>query len=291
MPNFFSRNFRRSQRPWFYPLLSCAIAFSLFLGTALPTQAISWSDLFRVVPQVVQFVQLSNLSDRQEVEIGQQINNQLLGSEFKLYRNPAVNEYVNQIGQRLAAKSDRPTLPYKFQIVEDKAVNAFATMGGFVYVTTGLMQTADNEAQLASVIGHEIGHIGGRHLVTQMRETAIQRGIATATGLDRSTAVGIGVELALNRPNSRQAELDADQRGLQNLRKAGYAPSAMIAFMEKLLKNSSNTPGFLNILSTHPATAERISALKGKIDPARANIGDGLSSSTYRVRLKAMSGG
>jgi beta-barrel assembly-enhancing protease len=287
MPNLFSVKLHRSQRRWFYPILSSAIALSLSLSTALPTPAISIFDLLRVVPQAIQYVQLSNLSDRQEVEIGQQINNQLLGSEFRLYRNPAVNQYINQIGQRLAARSDRPNLPYTFQIVEDKGVNAFATMGGFVYVTTGLIQTADNEAQLASVIGHEIGHIGGRHLVTQMRETAIQRGIATATGLDRSTAVGIGVELALNRPSSRQAELDADQRGLQTMSKAGYAPSAMIAFMEKLLKNSSNTPGFLNILSTHPATAERISALKEKVDPARANIGDGLNTSAYQAKLRA----
>jgi len=79
-------------------------------------------------------------------------------------------------------------------------------MGGFVYVNTGLLKLADNEAELASVIGHEIGHIASRHTVKQMQKTAIAGGVATAAGLDRNTAVQIGVDLALRRPHSRQAE-------------------------------------------------------------------------------------
>jgi len=75
-------------------------------------------------------------------------------------------------------------------------------MGGFVYVNTGLLKLADNEAELASVIGHEIGHIASRHTVEQMRGTAIAGGVATAAGLDRNTAVQIGVDLALRRPHS-----------------------------------------------------------------------------------------
>lgn len=283
MVNFF--NMRRSQRRWIYPLLSGVTALSLALGTAVPTQAFSLFDLIRVVPQAVQIIQLSNLSDRQEVEIGQQINQQLVSQEFRLNRDPALNGYINQIGQRLASRSDRPNLPYTFQVVEDESINAFATMGGFVYVTTGLIRAADNEAQLASVISHEIGHIGGRHAVNQMRETAIQRGIATATGLDRSTAVGIGVELAVNRPNSRQAEFDADQRGLKSLTNAGYAPSAMVAFMEKLLNRSSGTPAFL---STHPNMGDRIASLRNRIGATRSNSGDGLNTGLYRNKIRSL---
>ncbi|MFB2771184.1 M48 family metalloprotease [Pelatocladus sp. BLCC-F211] len=122
-------------------------------------------------------------------------------------------------------------------------------MGGYVYVTTGLLKAADNEAQLASVIAHEIGHIASRHAIEQMRETAIARGVATAAGLERSTAVQIGVDLALQRPNSREDEFEADRKGLRTLGRAGYAESAMIAFMQKLLQKRS-LPTFL---STHPA--------------------------------------
>lgn len=278
----FSMNLRRSRR-WFYPLVSIAVALGICANSLQPVQAISVFDLLR---QGVQVIQLSNISDRQEVEIGRQINQQLVSSEVKLYRNREVNRYVNEIGQRLAATSDRPNLPFTFQVVDDDAVNAFATAGGFVYVNTGLLQRADNEAELASVIAHEIGHITGKHLVEQMRRTAIAQGVSQAAGLDRNAAVQIGVELALRRPRSRQAELEADRSGLRNLGRAGYAQSAMVSFMKKLLGSGGAPPEFL---STHPATSERIAALQRAIDPQRGNVGRGLDSTAYKAQIRPLS--
>lgn len=230
-------------------------------------------------------IQLSNISDRQEVQIGSQINQQLVRREVRLYRNPQINDYVKQIGQKLAKNSDRPDIPYTFQVVNDKGINAFATMGGFVYVNAGLLVAADNEAQLASVMAHEIGHITSRHAVEQMRQTAIAGGVATAAGLDRNRAVGIGVELALRRPGSRKDELEADQEGLEMLRRSGYAPSAMVAFMEKLLKKGGSLPTFL---STHPGTSDRITALKRAISRQNANVGDGLDGAAYKAKIQAL---
>lgn len=278
----FSMNLRRSRR-WFYPLVSVVVALGISANSLQPAQAISLFDLLR---QGVQVIQLSNISDRQEVEIGRQINQQLVNSEVKLYRNREVNRYVNEIGQRLAATSDRPNLPFTFQVVDDDAVNAFATAGGFVYVNTGLLKAADNEAELASVIAHEIGHITGRHLVEQMRRTAIAQGISQAAGLDSNAAVQIGVELALRRPRSRQAELEADRSGLRNLGRAGYAQSAMVSFMKKLLRSGGSPPEFL---STHPATSERIAALQRAIDPQRGNVGRGLDSTAYKAQIRPLS--
>jgi predicted Zn-dependent protease len=119
-----------------------------------------------------------------------------------------------------------------------------------------------------------------------MRQTAIARGLTAAAGLDRNTAVNIGVELALRRPNSREDEFEADQMGLETLEKAGYAPSGMVAFMEKLLKGGGSVPSFL---STHPATSERINALERAINSGRANVGDGLSTDAYKNRIRALS--
>ena len=271
----------RSRSRWFYPILSFLVA-SLLVGSSQIVQAVPWFDLIR---QGVQVIQLSNVSDKEEIQLGKQINQQLVGSEFRLYRNESVNRYVEQIGQRLAAQSDRPNLPYQFQIVDSNSINAFATAGGFVYVTTELMQTADNEAELASVIGHEIGHITNRHLIEQMRKTAIAGGVATAAGLDRSQAVAIGVELALRRPNSRQDEYEADQTGLRILGSAGYAQSGMISFMEKLLKQGGSGPSFL---STHPATKSRIARLREAIDSQRGNVGDGLDSGAYKANIRPL---
>lgn len=272
---------RRYRRRFLYPLLSLVLTLSLVVGTAQVTQA-SFLDL---IFQGIQFVQLSNISNRQEVQIGQQINQQLVGEEIQLYRNPQITSYVNEIGQRLAKGSKRPDIPYTFQVVNDKGINAFATMGGFVYVNAGLIAAADNEAQLASVIGHEIGHIVRRHSIQQMRQTAIARGLAAAAGLDRNTLVNIGVELALQRPNSRKDEFEADQEGLYNLEQAGYAPSAMVGFMEKLLKSGGSVPSFL---SSHPATSDRIQALEQAIPPAQANVGNGLDSNAYKNKISVL---
>jgi predicted Zn-dependent protease len=281
MFKLFSFSSPRHRRRWFYPLLSVVVALSLWVGSPQPSQAVPW---FNLLIRGVQVIQLSNISDKQEVQIGSQINQQLVSKEVRLYRNPEINEYIRQIGQRLAKYSDRPDIPYTFQVVNDKSINAFATMGGFVYVNAGLLKAADNEAQVASVIAHEIGHIASRHAVEQMRQTAIAGGIASAAGLDRNRAVAIGVDLALRRPGSRKDEFEADQKGLKTLGRAGYAESAMIAFMEKLLKGGS-PPTFL---SDHPATADRITALKRAIDPQKAYVGTGLDSAAYKAKIRAL---
>ncbi|WP_442946911.1 M48 family metallopeptidase [Nostoc sp. CMAA1605] len=274
-------NYHLWRRRWFYPLISVVVAISLCITTPLPGRAI---DLLPLLFQGAQVLQLSNISDRQEVELGAQMNQQLR-SEVKLNRDPQINRYVEDIGRRIVASSDRPRLPATFQVVEDKAINAFATAGGFVYVNTGLIKAAENEAELASVISHEWGHISGKHLVKQMQQRALASGVATAAGLERNTAVGIGVELALNRPRSRQDEFDADKRGLRTLIRAGYAPSGMVSFMRKLLKSGSSAPTFL---STHPATSDRISALQAAIDRQPSNGRDGLDTASYRDNIRSV---
>ena len=262
-----------------YPLISVVVALSLCLSTPLPGKAI---DLLPLIFQGAQLFQLSNISDRQEVDLGKQINQQLQGSDIRLYRNSQVNNYVRQIGQRLVAYSDRPDIPYTFQVVDDDGINAFATMGGYVYINTGTIKAADNEAQLASVIGHEMGHIGGKHALKQMRQKALESGLLTAAGLDRNQAVALGVQVARNLPRSRQNEFDADQRGLRTLTNAGYAQSAMPAFMQKLVSKGS-TPAFL---STHPATGDRIEALKRAINSQPSNRGGGLDGAAYKANIR-----
>ncbi|MFB2875928.1 M48 family metallopeptidase [Floridanema aerugineum] len=265
----------RSRRRWFYPMLSVVVALGLVVSPmSTSVQALPWE---RLLFQGIQVLQLSNISDRQEVQLGKQINDQLVGTQVRLYRNARINQYVDQIGQRLAAVSDRPNLPYTFQVVRDDSINAFATMGGYVYVTTGLLAAVDNEAQLASVLGHEIAHITDRDALKQMRQAAITRGIATAAGVDTNRLVNLGVEFALKRPRSRTDELEADQRSLEMLAKAGYPQSAMVAFLEKLLDQPS-PPSFL---STHPATRDRISAIQRSIGSNNANTGYGLDEQAY----------
>ena len=277
------KTYRRSYRYCLYGLVSLIITLSLSLSSIKPSYAISWIEL---MIRGIQVVQISNISDTQEMALGKEINQEILNSgQAKLYRNQSINSYINNIGMRLAKASARPNLNYTFQVIDDESINAFATMGGFVYVNTGLILAADNEAELASVIGHEIGHIVGRHSIEQMRERAIAQGLLSATGLDRSNAIQIGVELAVSRPHSRLDEFEADSLGLENLKKADYAPAGMLGFMNKLLQQGGSVPSFL---STHPATSSRIRELEAKINPATANVGDGLDENTYKNLIRSI---
>jgi predicted Zn-dependent protease len=234
----------------------------------------------------IQIVQISNISNAQEVELGKAIDRELISSgRAKIYRDRSIQNYVSQIGQQLAKRSQRPDLPYTFQVVDDDSINAFATMGGYVYINKGLIATADNEAELASVIGHEIGHIAGRHGIEQMRDRALSQGLLSAAGLDRNNAVQIGVELAVARPNSRADELEADRFGLENMTEANYAPAGILGFMQKLLQRGGSNSSFL---STHPATSDRIRILQQQIDPQTANVGNGLDKRAYQQRIRSL---
>lgn len=247
------------------------------LTTAQPSEA-GWLDL---IFNGVRVIQISNMSDSQEVSLGKDINSRLISSgQIKLYRDPSLNGYVNDIGQALAAASDRSDIPYTFQVVEDDSINAFATMGGYVYVTTGLIEAAETEAELASVIGHEIGHIGERHAIQQMRQAAIAQGITGAIdlGANRERLVNIGAQLAWQLPNSRQAEYEADAYGFETMGRVGYDQEGMVNFMKKLVRQGS-PPEFL---STHPDARNRVNSLQERLETeAVPEATDGMNQAAY----------
>ncbi|MCL1492398.1 MAG: M48 family metallopeptidase [Pseudanabaena sp. Salubria-1] len=270
---------KRIQHYWKFAI---ALLMSLLLAVSLNpfvANALDLSDLFRILPSAIQIIQLSSIGDNEEVSLGQQIDSQIQ-QEVRISRDPAANALVRRLGQILVPTSDRPNIPYTFRVVDDTNLNAFATMGGFVYINTGTIAAADNVAQLASVIGHEMGHISGRHSLEQMKQMAIAQGIATIAGVADDRLVGIGVNLALRLPNSREAEFDADRRGLLNITKSGFAARAMPAFMQKLTRSGGGgAPAFL---STHPATEDRISALNQSIQANNLNTSGGLNDGDYQ---------
>jgi len=270
-----------SQRIQHYWKLAIVSLMSLLLAVTLNpfvASALDLSDLFNILPSAIQVIQLSSIGDNDEVALGKQIDGQIQ-QEVRISHDPAANALVNRLGQILIPTSDRPNIPYTFRVVDDKNINAFATMGGFVYINSGTIAASDNVAQLASVIGHEMGHISARHALEQMKQTAIAQGIANVVGVGDNQLVGIGVNLALRLPNSREAEFEADRRGLQNITRAGFAASAMPTFMRKLLNSSGGTPPFL---STHPATADRITALNQSIQANNFNTSGGLNDGEYQ---------
>lgn len=269
-----------------YGLMSMVMVLGIGVATAQPSHA-GWRDiLIRGAIEGARVYQISNMTDEQEVAMGRDINNQLIGrGQINLFDNAALNNYVNDIGQKLAAVSDRPNIPYTFQVVRDSSVNAFATMGGYVYVTTGLLAAADNEAELASVIGHEIGHIVGGHAREHMRQEAITRGITGALGVNRDRLVNIGTEVALALPASRSAEYEADRLGFHNMGRAGYDQTGMVTFMQKLVRGRSAP----EILSTHPDARNRVNSLQ-QLDSEAAipSSTAGIDESSYASHISSL---
>ncbi len=242
--------------------LAFLLGLTMTLGVGVLTpetaKALPWQQL---ILNGIQLLQLNTLSPQQRVQLGESIHQQVT-SNYRINTNPQTNALVNRIGQRLVSASDCSQYPFRFYVVQDSQINAFATTGGFVYVNTGTIKAADTEDQLASVMGHEIGHICNDDLVKRLKKTSLAQGALTAAGMDRNALAGIAYKLAVDLPNNRQDEFNADTKGLQYLTRAGYDPRAMPAFLSKLLQSPS-PPTFL---SNHPGTRDRIAALEQKIN-------------------------
>jgi predicted Zn-dependent protease len=249
-------------RQW-HRVISFSLGLGIALGLGLVTPAsASFIPLVQLLLQGGQYLQLANITASQKVKLGQEINQQL-HQQYKFDTAPKLNAYVNRVGQRIAHVSDCPhQFPFHYQIVEAPQENAFATTGGFVYVTTGLLKAVgNNEAELAGVLGHETGHICDNDLIHKMQQVAVEQGLETAIGVDRNTLVNLATQLAVNLPNSRQMEFNADAKGQKYLERAGYSPYGLVAFLKKLL-NQQSPPVFL---SDHPGTKDRIAVLDKKI--------------------------
>lgn len=169
------------------------------------------------------------MSEKKEVEIGAKMHREVVAKNG-LQRSEALQDYVNRIGQELAAVSERPDLDFTFTVLDDDTVNAFALPGGYIYVTRGLMAHLNSEAQLAAVLGHEIGHVTARHAVSRDRQNKLLGALgiasAVATGsvlaAEATNIVGQGVGARYN----RQQELQADELGATYIAKVGYPSEA-----------------------------------------------------------------
>lgn len=214
------------------------------------------------------------MSPQKEAQVGAEEHPKMLAQFGGAYSQDEWQAYVNEVGQKLAALSERPDLTWTFTVVNDMDVNAFALPGGYVYVTRGLLALASDEAELAGVLSHEIGHVTARHTAQRYSATAatnigiqvlgVLSSVAGVSGIENIAAVG--AELAL-KSYSRDQELESDMLGVRYLTRAGYDPQAMVSFFEKLRAHQrieglkagdAHAAEKNNLLATHPRTADRI---------------------------------
>lgn len=212
---------------------------------------------------------LQPISDEQEVAIGNAAVQKLLSDpRFRLYEGEALNRYVAGIGTALAQDTSRANLPWRFGIVDSPDLNAFALPGGVVMVTTGALKAMKNEAELAAVLAHEIGHVVERHGIEQLKRAMVAQGLAIAalgSSPQIAQAAGsIALQIVLN-GYGRDAEFEADRLGTTLAAKLGYDPRALSGFLQTIAAHGGETPGWLVPLSTHPTVQQRIQRIDAVI--------------------------
>jgi len=209
--------------------------------------------------------EVSLMSEQQEIATGQQLDGEVI-KQMGVYNDPELQRYVNDIGMRIAKISPRPNLPWKFTVVNQPAVNAFALPGGFIYVTRGIMPFLDDEAELAGVLGHEIGHVTARHSAQQYTKatgasigvTLLSIFVPQARPFQGLTETALGV---LFLKYGRDDENQADELGAQYAAQGGWDPrgvAGMLSTLDRIDASQGSSKGVPNWLSTHPAPANRV---------------------------------
>lgn len=215
--------------------------------------------------------ELSLISASQEKAIGEQTDLEIR-AQYGLVEDQRLVSYIDGIGRAIVPHTHRPDLEYHFAVLDTPVINAFAVPGGYVYVTRGILALISNEAELATVLGHELGHISARHGLKRMSQMIlVQTGLAIVSAVDKKLAdiaglASVGLQLLFLK-YSRDDEYQADSLGVAYSRRAGWSPVFMIDFfhsLEKLgdLSGGRPLPGFL---STHPLTKDRIEKVKAML--------------------------
>lgn len=243
------------------------------------------------------------LSVPEERRVGEEVNRQVQ-EQADLVRDDVIAGYVRDMGHRIVAAVEEPLFTYRFYVIEADQINAFALPAGYIYVHTETILRAANAAELAGVLGHEVGHVVERHVAenyNRARGVSIGHQLAVITaailgGTVAAQAVDLGGGLAamayLNQ-FTREAEREADAFAVEVLPRAGYDPRGLVTFFETLMRESGGRepPAFL---SSHPTTRERIDSVQALIDaadlPPGLRVHDGGRLETVQRRIRRLRG-
>jgi predicted Zn-dependent protease len=219
------------------------------------------------------------ISEEQEISLGRE-NAEQIAAKMPLVNDTAITAYVQALGLRLASRTTRAGLPWRFSVIDSKDVNAFALPGGFIYVNRGLIERSERMDELAGVLGHEIGHVVRRHSVQQLKRSSGARvGIAIFCSLTSfcdghatRIAIDVGGAAWLAR-HSRNAEAEADSEAVANTVRANISPEGIPALFTILLSMRDHEPGLVQtFFGSHPIEEERIVTTKHLVDRLQPEI-------------------
>ena len=231
---------------------------------------------------------LNLLSTQDEIALGQKVSAQI-EQKVTLYDDWDTNQYVRELGARIARVSDRQDVIYHYKVVKDhNTVNAFALPGGWIYVYTGLLRLAANEAELVGVMAHETGHVAARHSAEHISaQIGTSLLLTVVLGQNPGLAAELGAQVLSGAGFARMSQADeheADTLGIRYMKRAGYDPAAMASFLHKLGAQHTRTPGPVSqLFASHPLTPDRIARAE-QLATAIGRSGR-LGADTYHRRL------
>src|SRR5580765_6593843 len=226
-----------------------------------------------------------NVTEEEERKIGQDVSAKIR-QRFGVVQNVPVHKYVTLVGLTLARQSERPGLPWTFVVLDTDGVNAFASPGGIVHITRGALALARNEAELAGVLGHEIGHVAHKHTVNAIKKSnAVKMGseAASARSSFLSGYANKAYEMVLENNFDRGDELDADKVGVDLAQKAGYKAASLGDFLERLDERNKNQAEKNGLFASHPETKERIDKIRKQ---ASASSGSAVVEPRFKSNVK-----
>ena len=232
------------------------------------------------------------VSTQQEVEMGAQYAQQI-NSQLPIVRDAEINRYINILGDSIARVAGRSDIDWQFYVVNSPEVNAFAVPGGFIYMNRGLIERAQNMAQVAGVLGHEIGHVTERHSIEQMQKAqganiGLTLGCILVPAVCQSQAAGAAINLGGNAVFarfSRNDEAEADRRGVEYVTRAGIDPRGIPGMFRVLLEERNRRPAGVEAwFSTHPLEEDRIERTEAQIAQLSPAVLQSLARDTQGFR-------
>jgi predicted Zn-dependent protease len=244
------------------------------------SRVIDLNAIFDTGKSLVKSQKVASMSEADELAVGKEVAATTLGA-YPPIKDSELQHRLNQVGVWVALQSTRPELPWRFAAVQSDTINAFAVPGGTILVTQGMLNHVANEAELACVLGHEIGHVTRRHHIAVMSKSLLLA--AGANALNASTKSGDTAEYRkqligeskeiFTRSLDRGAEREADEDGVLLAARAGYDPAACLNFMQRLASLKADTNALAALYKTHPTAKDRVADIDqalGKLTGAAA---------------------
>ncbi|RII25123.1 MAG: peptidase M48 [Geobacter sp.] len=208
-----------------------------------------------------------------ELTIGESLALDSMQRFGKPVAKESLQQYVNLVGNAVAANSKRPSIPYRFVVLDSPVQNAFAVPGGIIFISKALVGIIGNEAELAAVLAHEVGHVAGKHAISTIRRTQFLSGVGTITaasmkgdkGKQYESMIGDMQSVLFDKGLDKGMEFEADSASMETLYRTGYDPRAMITVLKKLQKIEATSTKKGSWFSTHPPLDERIERLESQL--------------------------